>query len=134
MAALMKLADTRWPLPLGGFHARRSILARDHLADAIRMAIESPAFSRQTFLVADPDPLSIREMIAAIRAGRGRRSGLFPVPAPAVSWAAGILGRGPEIERLRQPLVVNPARLLAAGWRPRRPAAEALRETARAYG
>jgi UDP-glucose 4-epimerase len=134
MAALMKLADTRWPLPLGGFHARRSILAREHLADAILMAIERPAFSGQTFLVADPEALSVREMIAAIRSARGRWSGLFPVPVPAVSWAAGILGRGPELERLRQPLVVNPARLLAAGWRPRRSAAEALRETARAYG
>jgi hypothetical protein len=45
-----------------------------------------------------------------------------------------MLGRGPEIERLRQPLVVDPSRLLAAGWQPRRSAADALQETARAYG
>ncbi len=134
MAALMNLAQKRWPLPLGAFRARRSILARDHLADVILMAIDSPAFLSQTFLVADPDALSVAEMVAAIRSASGRRPGIFPMPVAAVSWAGGMLGRGPEIERLRQPLVIDPARLLATGWRPRRSAAEALQETARAYG
>jgi hypothetical protein len=37
------------------------------------------------------------------------------------------------VERLRKPLVADPSRLMAAGWRPRLPAFEALTETARTY-
>jgi UDP-glucose 4-epimerase len=83
----MDLALSRWPLPLGAFHARRSILAHRHLADAVLLALENPAMEGGTFLVADPEPLSVKEMVAAIRAARQRRPGMFPLPQGMVAMA-----------------------------------------------
>lgn len=134
MAALLRLAQSRWPLPLGAFRAKRSILAREHLADAVLMALEKADLESGTYLVADPEPLSVAEMIAAMRRGWGRGPGLVPVPPSLVATFARLNGRVGEIERLRQPLVVDPAKLLAAGWRPRRSSFDALAETARQYG
>ncbi|MGV8840302.1 MAG: NAD-dependent epimerase/dehydratase family protein [Bauldia sp.] len=129
MAALAGLAARGAPLPLARFGAARSIVARRHLADAVLLAIRNPAMAGATFIVADPEPLTVGRMIAALRKGKGRRAGLFPLPDRAVAAVARLAGRAEEMERLRQPLVASPARLLAAGWRPRRSAFDALVET-----
>lgn len=129
MAALAGLAATPWPLPLRSFGARRSIVARSHLADAVLLALRTPAMLGGTYIVADPESLTVAEMIAALRKGRGRRPRLVPFPQRAVVAAARIAGRAEEVERLRLSLVADPARLLAAGWRPRRAAFDALVET-----
>jgi hypothetical protein len=42
-----------------------------------------------------------------------------------------IAGRREQVDRSRKGLVVDPAKLLAAGWRPRRSAYDALADTAR---
>lgn len=129
MAELAELAARHWPLPLARFGAKRSIVARRHLADAVLLAVESPAMAGGTYIVADPEPLTIAEMITALRKGRGRRPGLFAVPDGLLAAAARFAGRADELERLRLPLVANPARLIAAGWTPRRSAFDALVET-----
>jgi nucleoside-diphosphate-sugar epimerase len=38
MLELLQLARLQWPLPLGAFRAKRSILARDHLVDVVALA------------------------------------------------------------------------------------------------
>jgi len=134
MAALMQLARSPWPLPLGRFTAKRSVLARDHLADAITLALRSETMASGPYIVADPEPLSVSDMVSAFRYGWERQPGLLPVPAGIVAAAARVSGRGAEIERLRQPLVADPSKLIAAGWRPRLPAMAALAETARRHG
>lgn len=134
MAALLKLAQSGWPLPLGAFAAKRSILARAHLADAVVLALENADLESGAYLVADPEPLSVAEMIAAMRRGWNRRPGLLPMPPSLVAAVARLDGRGAEIERLRRPLVVDPGKLMAAGWNPRQTSSEALAETARHYG
>ncbi len=133
MAALLGLAQSRWPLPLGGFRAKRSILAREHLADAVLLALASKAMAGETYLVGDPEPLSAAEMIAALRAAWHRRPGLVTLPPGWVGLAGRLGGRKEQIDRLRQRLVIDPAKLLAAGWTPRRSSIDALIETARAY-
>lgn len=133
MAELLKLARSRWPLPLGAFTAKRSILARDHLADAVQLALTSAEMEGETYLVADPEPLSVAEMIVALRAGWRRSPGLLALPPGVVSLVARLSGRREQFERLGQQLIVDPAKLLAAGWRPRLSAFEALVETARQY-
>lgn len=129
MAALADLAARRFPLPLAGFGAQRSIVARRHLADAVLLALANAAMAGGTYLVADPEPLTVARMIAALRRGLGRRPGLFPLPGQAVAAAARLAGRAEEVERLRHPLVADPARLLAAGWKPRRSSFDALVQT-----
>jgi UDP-glucose 4-epimerase len=85
-----------------------------------------------TVIVSDPQPLSIARMIATLREGLDRRPMLFPVPEALIGLALTALGRGADRERLFGDLVASPAKLISLGWKPREPAAEALRAFAAA--
>jgi UDP-glucose 4-epimerase len=117
-ARLMELAHKPWPLPLGLCRNRRSLLARRNLIDAIHLALASPAAKGETYVVADPSPLTLAEIVAALRAGEGRSAGLLPVPPPFIALGAAALGRTDEWQRLHGKMVVDPAKLLSAGWKP----------------
>ncbi|MGA9003683.1 MAG: NAD-dependent dehydratase, partial [Pseudolabrys sp.] len=97
---------------------RRSLLARRNLIDAIHLALASPVTKGETYLVADPAPLTLGEIVTALRAGEGRRPGLLPVPPALITLAASALGRVEEWQRLGGTLVVDPNKLLRAGWKP----------------
>ncbi len=126
MASLMRLARTPWPLPLGGLRGRRSLLSVDNLASAIDTALRAPGPLRRPFVVADDDPLTIGEMIAALRAGLGRAPGLVPVPEALMRLGCAALGRREAFERLSGGLVADAAALKALGWRPATNAREGL--------
>ena len=115
---IMELAHKPWPLPLGLCRNRRSLLARRNLIDAIHLALASPAAKGETYVVADPSPLTLAEIVAALRAGEGRSAGLLPVPPPFIALGAVALGRTDEWQRLHGKMVVDPAKLLSAGWKP----------------
>jgi nucleoside-diphosphate-sugar epimerase len=118
MAALMKLARSPLPLPLGGLQARRSILALENLAAAIAFALTPDCPARRSFIVADPDAMSIPQMITAMRAGIGQQPGLFSVSEALLAGIAGIMGQGERFEKLSAGLVALPDALIAAGWVP----------------
>jgi UDP-glucose 4-epimerase len=117
-ARLMELVRQPWPLPLGLCRNRRSLLARRNLIDAIHLALASPGAKGETYVVADPSPLTLAEIVAALRAGEGRSAGLLPVPPPFISLGAAALGRTDEWQRLGGTMMVDPAKLLNAGWKP----------------
>ena len=117
-ARLMELAREPWPLPLGLCRNRRSLLARQNLIDAIHLALASPAAKGETYVVADPTPLTLTEIVTALRAGEGRRPGLLPVPPALIALASRAIGRAEEWQRLGGTLVVDTAKLESAGWRP----------------
>jgi UDP-glucose 4-epimerase len=118
MAALLKLAQSPLPLPLGGLKAPRSLLAVENLADAILFALSPACPARQSYTVADPEPISVAEMLAAMRAGLGRGAGLLPVPEAWLRLVARLAGREETFFKLAGSLVARPERLLRAGWRP----------------
>lgn len=126
MAALVKLARLPAPLPLGGLSARRSLLAIENLAEAVAFALSESCPARRSYIVADPEPLSVAQMLAAMRAGLGRGPGLIPVPPPLLALGARLAGRGGAYERLANGLVASPAALVSAGWRPPVPTKAAL--------
>jgi nucleoside-diphosphate-sugar epimerase len=117
-ARLMQLARKPWPLPFGLCRNRRSLLARQNLIDAIRFTLAAPVTQGETYIVADPDALTLAEIIAALRAGQGRPPGLLPVPPACIALAARVMGRGEEWQRLGGAQVADPAKLLNAGWKP----------------
>jgi nucleoside-diphosphate-sugar epimerase len=119
VAALVRLARTPYPLPLGGLAAKRSLIAVDNLVDAIETVLSAPAPLRRPLIVADAEPLTVAEMIAALRAGLGRRPGLIPVPARVLALALGAAGRAEWYERLAGALVADASALGALGWAPR---------------
>ena len=93
MAELIRLARSRLPLPFGGLTARRSLLSLDNLVEAIDCVLSAPAPLRRPLIVADPEPLTLPEMVAAMRRGLGRRPGLVPVPSAMLAAACRVAGR-----------------------------------------
>lgn len=118
LAGLIRLADTPWPLPFASLSNKRSLLSLDNLLSAIVFALDEDVAVRETFLVADPTPVSLADLVAALRAGLGRPSRLVPVPAAAMAAALTMIGRGDLWDRIGGTLVADPAKLMRAGWRP----------------
>jgi len=118
VAALVRLARTPYPLPLGGLNAKRSLVAVDNLVDAVATVLRAPGPLRRPLIVADAEPLSVPEMIAALRAGLGRRPGVFPVPVAMVALALRAAGHPDWVPRLAGAQVADAAALRALGWTP----------------
>lgn len=118
MARLLRLARAPYPLPLAGLTARHSLLGLDNLVDAVDRVLSAEGTLKRPFLVADPEPLTVSEIVAALRTGLGRRPGLFAVPAPVLKAALRAAGRGAETAPLFRSLVVDPSALRSLGWAP----------------
>jgi UDP-glucose 4-epimerase len=126
MAALVDLARSRLPLPLGGLKAQRSLLALDNLVAAVDTVLKAPAPIRRPFIVADPEPLTVPDMIATLRKGLGRPPGLIPVPARVLEGLARLARREEAFQRLAGSLVASPEALRRSGWQPAVTTREAL--------
>jgi nucleoside-diphosphate-sugar epimerase len=118
MARFIRLARSPLPLPFGAVTARRSLLSLDNLAAAVDCVLKTDGPLRRPLITADPQPLTVGEMIAALRRGLGRRPGLLPVPPSLLAAALRAIGRAEAYERLAEPLVVDPSALLRLGWTP----------------
>jgi len=118
MARLIRLARSRLPLPFGALTARRSLLSLDNLAAAIDCVLKVEGPLRQPLVAADPQALTVGEMVAAMRRGLGRRPGLVPVPPSVLAAAMRAAGRAEAYERLAEPLIADPSALLRLGWAP----------------
>jgi nucleoside-diphosphate-sugar epimerase len=118
MARLMRLAHSPFPLPVGGLVARRSLLALENLTAAIGTVLDAPRPLRRAFIVADPQALTIAEMIAAMRQGLGRRANVFPIPTSLFELFLRAAGRDDIYRRLTGSLVADPSALMQLGWAP----------------
>ena len=118
IARLLKLARLPYPLPLAGLKARHSLLALDNLVEAVDRVLMAPEPLKRPFIVSDPKPLTIGEIVAALRQGLGRRAGLFYVPRPMLEAALRAAGQGENCEPLFGSLVADPSALSRLDWRP----------------
>jgi UDP-glucose 4-epimerase len=118
LARLIELAHKPWPLPFGLCRNRRSLLARQNLIGAVEFALASPDTRNETYIVADPDPLTLAEIVTALRAGEARSPTLLPIPPALLALAAKLAGRDEEWRRLGGGQMADPSKLLNAGWKP----------------
>jgi len=134
MAALQRLARSPYPLPLGSLTARRSLISLESLSGAVDTVLRAPGPVRAALIAADPDPLSLPEMIAALRAGLGRGQGLVPVPAGLLKLACRVTGRDDQFARIAEGLVARADGLAALGWQPAGSTRDGLARLGRAAG
>jgi len=118
VARLVKLARSPYPLPLAGLKARHSLLALDNLVEAVDRILMAPGPLKRPYIVADPIPLTIGEIVAALRHGLGRRAGLFYVPQPMLKAALHAAGQVAGSEPLFGSLVADPSALRSLNWAP----------------
>jgi UDP-glucose 4-epimerase len=118
MAQLMRLARSPFPLPLGSLVARRSLLALENLVAAIEAVLAAPGTLRRVFIAADPQALTVAEMIAAMRHGLGRQPNVFPLPAALLQLLLRAAGREEIYRLLSGSLAADPSALISLGWAP----------------
>jgi len=118
IAALATLAKTPMPLPFAGLSNRRALLALDNLVSAISLALGAKEAASGTFLVADAEPISVADLVAAMREGLGRSPHLVKVPLGAVMRLMKSFGKEAEWERIAGEFVVDASKLMGIGWRP----------------
>ncbi|MGM5050292.1 NAD-dependent epimerase/dehydratase family protein [Tardiphaga sp. 604_B6_N1_1] len=117
-ALAVRLARSPLPLPFGSFEARRSLLAIENLISAIIVCLDSHATLNETFLVADPEAISVFAIFAQLRRGLGRRPCLVSIPAALFEHLFRIIGRSDIWSRIGQEFHVDSTKLQKAGWRP----------------
>lgn len=118
IAELVRFARSPLPLPLGALQGRRALLALDNLAAAIELVLRVPEPLRRLLIAADPQALTVAEMIAALRQGLGRRADVFWLPPRLVELALHIAGRRDAYPLLAGSLIADPSALLQLGWSP----------------
>jgi UDP-glucose 4-epimerase len=131
MSHLLRLARSPYPLPFGAFKAKRSLLALENLAAGVQTILSAPGPLRRSLIVADPQPVTVGEMITALRRGLGRRAGLLPVPPGILAAALRAMGKSEIYERLAGALVADPSALMELGFKPAVSTQEGLAKLAR---
>jgi nucleoside-diphosphate-sugar epimerase len=117
LALLARAAATPLPLPFAGLTARRSIVSDRNLASAVGHLLERPQSAMMTALIADPEPLSVSEIVIALRTAAGR----LPRLVSASGWLPHLLaatGQRQLWESLAGRLELAPRRLAVFGWQP----------------
>jgi nucleoside-diphosphate-sugar epimerase len=118
IALITRIAALPLPLPFGAFRNQRSLLAIDNLVQAVMFCLDSSSTLNQTFIVSDPEPITLAEMFATLRDAVGRSPGLIPIPPFAVRAMVIATGRQALWDRIGRELVVSSAKLQKAGWSP----------------
>jgi UDP-glucose 4-epimerase len=95
------------------------LLGLDNLVEAVDTVLAADAPLRRPLIVADPKPLTIGAMIAAMRRGLGRRPSLLYVPEPLIRSALHASGRAARFEPLFGSLVADSSALTRLSWVPR---------------
>lgn len=132
--ALLRLVASGVPLPFAGVDNRRSLIARDNLADVVALAASHPAAAGQILLVRDDRDLSTPALIRTLAAGLGCPPRLFAVPDVTLAAGRHMPGIGPALARLTLSAQSDdaPTRERLA-WTPPVAAETALAAAARAF-
>jgi UDP-glucose 4-epimerase len=118
MAMMMRIASLPVPLPFGSFQNRRSLLSIDNLVQAVMFCLGNPDTINRTFIVCDPEPITLAEMIGTLREASGRPRNLVRIPPAAVRALVFAAGRRWLWDRIGRELVASSADLQSVGWSP----------------
>jgi len=118
LRTLMRLAALPILLPFGAFTNRRSLVSVQNLVAAIAHVLRREASRGETYVVADPEPLSLADIVTALREGLGEPPRLIAVPPELIRLGLVLAGRSRNWDQLNGRLVVDPVKLIATGWRP----------------
>jgi nucleoside-diphosphate-sugar epimerase len=118
LATVQKISRLPIPLPFRSLTAQRSVLSIENFNSAVATALTHSRARGETFIVSNPVPVTIAELIADYRAALGRSPWLVPMPNRWIECCLKVMGLGSIWERIGRPLVARPRKLLALGWKP----------------
>jgi nucleoside-diphosphate-sugar epimerase len=100
MAQLLKLVQSRIPLPLKMVKNQRSMIGIDNLVDLLIRCAEHPNAAGKTFLASDGKDLSTLDLVDSIAFAMGHRARFFSVPMFLLEFLGNVLGKQKKIDRL----------------------------------
>ena len=109
LAALLRLADTPWPLPFGTLFALRSFVHVDDLARLLVACAEQPQAVGRTYIAAHRQGVSTATLVTLMRRALGRPARLFALPPGVLEAGAALLGQGERARRLTRELQCDPS-------------------------
>ena len=128
---LLKLVQRGIPLPFGAIDNRRSMIYNGNLACALMACAVHPNAGGKTYLVADAEDLSTRELVRCLGASLGQPARLWPIPPRILRLGGALVGRSAEIDRLIGSLVVDSSSIRTElAWSPPYAVPDALNDTA----
>jgi UDP-glucose 4-epimerase len=110
LLALLRIADSRLPLPLAAIDNKRSFLHVDDLARLLLACATVPHAAGRTYLAAHPAPVSTPRLVTLMREKLERPARLFAVATPLLEVTASLTGQGERMRRLTRSLQVDPSR------------------------
>lgn len=132
---MLALAATKLPLPVGGFHNKRSLVSVWNLSSLIARAVQVPRQGCGVYHVSDGHDLSTADLFRAVREVMGNSSPIFPVHLKLMQWLGRLSGRSAEISRLSESLQVNiSSARLELGWEPTIGVSQSLSRTVDWFG
>lgn len=133
-ALLLRLVRSRVPLPFGRVDNKRSLIAVESLAEFIAACVEHPAAAGESFVIADEESISTRDMVRELARGMGFKARLLPVPVALLRLAASLLGRRKMYEQLCEDLWIDTRKAAQMlGWHPSLGIHEGLRRAGASY-
>lgn len=106
-ASMVRWLQRGVPLPLGGIHNHRSLVALDNLVNLIITCLRHPDAAHRTFLVSDGEDVSTSELLRRMGAALGKPARLLPIPQRALEWGARLAGKPALAQRLFSSLQVD---------------------------
>jgi UDP-glucose 4-epimerase len=135
-ALLQALANTGLPLPFASVTAKRSFISVQSTVEAIVKLCSSNWGSDLSgdYCLADPDSLSLPEVLTALRDGMGLPPRLFAFPSGAFAAIGALAGRRRQLAGLTGSLEVDASRFYSAfAFAPTLPLKEAIRQSGTVY-
>lgn len=131
---LLKLAGKNCPLPFGSVHNKRNFLYIDNLVSAITAVLTAPKAANQTYLIADDEPLSLKNMLKLIGNGMNIKVRFINIPVSLLLFVFKVLGLKELNTRLFKSLEVSNAKIKSElSWTPPVSAVDGLIKTAKWY-
>ena len=116
---LIKLCQSKLPLPFGAIHNKRSMVYIENLIDFIALCITHPKAANETFLISDDEDISTTQLIHTIRKSLGIPSLLLPIPQSWIVFMLYLIGRKSLSTRLCGNLQVDITKAKTLlGWKP----------------
>jgi nucleoside-diphosphate-sugar epimerase len=104
---LLRLVGRGLPVPFAGIKNNRSLIYIENLLDALVICADHPLAAGNTYLLSDGESVSTGDLIRLLAEELGEPARLFFCPESLMQWAARLIGKTEQVDRLLGSLLVD---------------------------
>jgi len=134
MGRIIRLALLKFAPPFGSLRNKRSLLAIENMCEAVNFVQNSDLALKQVFILSDPEPVSMAEIIHFLRSGAGLSGEGLHISPAVLSMGLRALGRRELWMKMGENLVTSVAKLQGIGFSWKTSSSEGLRNLGARYG